>query len=147
MYLQEATNQESAMAGADVLISSLKEGRIPLCQDGLPLEPLDYLSLLFPNKGPNATGNNVCFAQKRFQIPSLRKLLPEPTKYFTPDDFVDSIACSLLLCLLIFVGLLIVKYVFGEKLEKLRLKLRRHQPSHRQCRMWFCQCYTRGSVP
>ncbi len=128
--MQEATNQESAMAGADVLISSLKEGRIPLCQDGLPLEPLDYLSLLFPNKGPNATGNNVCFAQKRFQIPSLRKLLPEPTKYFTPDDFVDSIACSLLLCLLIFVGLLIVKYVW----EKLDSNFASIKPSHKK---WY----------
>ena len=118
------------MAGADALISSLKEGRLPLCQDGLPLEPLDYLSLLFPNKGPNATGRNVCFVQKRFQIPGLRKLLPDPTEYFMPDDFIDSIACFFIMSIIIFFGMIAAKYVW----EKLDHNFASISPSHKK---WY----------
>jgi len=118
------------MAGADAFISNLKEGKLPLCQDGLPLEPLDYLSLLFPNKGPNATGNNVCFVQKRFQIPALQQLLPDPTGYFTPDDFVDSVACFILLFTIIFIGMVVGKFVW-EKLDKNFATI---NPSHKK---WY----------
>lgn len=100
------------MAGAEAFIGSIREGKVPLCQDGLPLEPLDYLSLLFPNKGPNISGNNVCFVQKRFTIPSLRRLLPDSTEMFTPDDFVDGIACFILLCSVITVTMIASKYIW-----------------------------------
>ena len=100
------------MAGAEAVVSSLKEGKLPLCQDGLPLEPLDVLGLLFPNKGPNVTGTNVCFVQQRFQVPALRKLLPDPTDIFTPDDFVDGVACFAVLCVVITIGMFFVKHVW-----------------------------------
>lgn len=100
------------MAGAEAVVRSLKEGKIPLCQDGLPLEPLDVLALLFPNKGPNVTGGNVCFVQQRFQIPALRSLLPDSTEIFTPDDFVDAVACLMLLCAVITIGMYVFKYAW-----------------------------------
>lgn len=100
------------MAGAEAVFSNLREGRFPLCQDGLPLEPLDYLSLLFPNRGPNTTGNNVCFVQQRFQLPFLRRLLPDSNGYFTPDDFIDGLACFALLCAVITAGMAVCKYVW-----------------------------------
>lgn len=118
------------MAGAEAVISLIKEGKMPLCQDGLPLGPLDYLSLLFPNKGLNATGNNVCFVQKRFQIQALRQLLPDPTEYFTPDDFVDSIAGFLLFCAIITFGMIVGKHVW----EKLDPKFASISPSHKK---WY----------
>ena len=104
------------MAGAGALIGSLSEGKVPLCQDGLPLEPLDYLALLFPNKGSNISGSNVCFVQQAFKIPALRKLLPDPTDYFTPDDVVDSVACFAVLCVLITLGMIACKLIW-ERLD------------------------------
>ena len=104
--------KRNLMAGAEAIVSSLKEGKIPLCQDGLPLEPLDFLSLLFPNKGPNVTGRNVCFVQQRFQLPVLRQLLPDPTDSFTPDDFVDGVACFLVICAFTTIGMYILKQVW-----------------------------------
>lgn len=100
------------MAGVEAIISNLREGRLPLCQDGLPLDPLDYLCLLFPNQGPNITGNNVCFVHQPFQILPLRRLLPDPNGYFTPDDLVDCLACFTLLCGIITVGMITCKYVW-----------------------------------
>lgn len=100
------------MAGAEALFGSLREGKVPLCQDGLPLEPLDYLSLIFPNQGANISGNNVCFVQKRFRIPALRKLLPDPTDMFTPDDVVDGLGCFVLLCGIITLGMVVCKYTW-----------------------------------
>lgn len=100
------------MAGVEAVISNLREGKLPLCQDGLPLEPLDYLSLLFPNKGPNTTGNNVCFVQQRFHVPALKALLPAPTDYFTPDDFIDGVVCFTLLCGIITIGMIVCKFLW-----------------------------------
>lgn len=118
------------MAGAEAVISSLREGKVPLCQDGLPLEPLDFLSLLFPNKGANTTGGNVCFVQKRFSIPALRKLLPDSTEFFTPDDFLDCICCFILLCTLITIGMIICKYVW----ERIDPSFASITPSHKR---WY----------
>lgn len=100
------------MAGAEAFFGSLMEGKVPLCQDGLPLEPLDYISLLFPNKGPNITGNNVCFVQQHFKIPALRMLLPDRTDMFTPDDFIDCQVCLLLICGVITLGMIICKLLW-----------------------------------
>ena len=111
-------------------MSSLRGGKVPLCQDGLPLEPLDYLSLLFPNKGPNVTGNNVCFVQVRFQMPALRSLLPDPTEYFTPDDFVDGIVCLILLCFIISCGMIACKLLW----EQFDSKFSSVSPSHKK---WY----------
>ena len=97
------------MAGAEAFVSSLREGRFPVCQDGLPLEPLDYLSLLFPNHGANVSGDNVCFVQQRFHIPTLSRLLPDSTSFFTPDDFIDGLACFSILCVLITTGMILCK--------------------------------------
>ncbi len=119
------------MAGAvDAVINSLIKGKIPLCQDGFPLEPLDYLALLFPNKGPNVTAKDVCFVIERFQVPFLRKLLPDATDYFTPDDIIDSAACFILLCFIITVTMIVMKYVW----ERMDPRFASITPSHKR---WY----------
>ena len=118
------------MAGADAVIFSIREGKVPLCQDGLPLEPLDYLSLLFPNEGPSVIGNNVCFVQKHFQVPLLKELLPDRTDIFTPDDFVDGIACFVLLCTIVTIMMVISKYIW----EFLDPNFAAINPSHKR---WY----------
>lgn len=118
------------MAGVGAIIGSLKDGKIPLCQDGLPLAPLDYLALLFPNKGPNITGHNVCFVQQRFHIPALRSLLPDPTDFFTPDDIVDAIACLILLCSVITAGMIACKFIW----ERLDPSFASITPTHKK---WY----------
>lgn len=118
------------MAGAQALIGSLREGKLPLCQDGLPLEPLDYFSLLFPNKGANISGDNVCFVQERFKLPALIMLLPDPTNSFTPDDFVDGLACFILLCSIVTLGMIICKCLW----EQLDANFAAINPPHKK---WY----------
>ena len=120
------------MSGYDSVISSIKEGRIPRCTDGLPLEPLDYLFLLFPHKGPKlSTGINTCFEQKQFEIPALRKLFPyNRTKYFVPDDIIDSFICLLLVCCLLTLGIVTVRYMW----DKYDPKFASISPSHKK---WY----------
>ena len=123
---------DSAMAGADAVISSIKDGKIPLCHDGMPLEPLDYLSLLFPNNGSvGSTKNNACFMQKRFEIPVIRKLFSDnSTEYFVPDDFIDCIACFIILSSLTTLGMVVCKYIW----ERCDPKFASISPSHKK---WY----------
>ena len=87
-------------------------GRWPRCHDGSLLEPLDTLFLLFSNQGYNATGFNVCFVGNRFKFPLLRDLLPDPTTYFTPDDFVDCLTCLFITSVLVTIGMVLVKTIW-----------------------------------
>ena len=100
------------MAGASAVLSSITEGKWPLCHDDSFIEPLDALFLLFSNKGRNATGFNVCFAGERIPFASLRNFLPDPTPFFTPDDLVDSLMCLLIACITVAVGMAVVKFTW-----------------------------------
>ena len=117
------------MAGIGAL-SWKNDSLIPLCSDGKLIEPLDVLHLLFPNKGPNVVGDNVCFVPRPFQFPLLKGLLPEGGGLFTPDDLVDAIVSLVLLCVLVTVGLVVVKCVW----EFLDPQFRSITPSHKR---WY----------
>lgn len=118
------------MAGVSAVLRSLSEGKWPLCHDGSFLEPIDTMYLLFKNKGRNATGFNVCFVADRFQFPPLRSLLPDPTSFFTPDDFVDSLMCLLLASALVAVGISVAKLIW----ERVDSQFASINPSHKK---WY----------
>lgn len=118
------------MAGAGPVWDTLTSGRWPKCHDGSLLEPLDTLYLLFRNRGSNASGFNVCFVPDRFQFPPLRNLLPDPTTYFTPDDFVDSVTCLFITSILITLGMILVKNIWA----RIDPQFASITPSHKQ---WY----------
>jgi len=118
------------MAGVGAVLSSLLESKWPRCHDGSLLQPLDILFLLFKNKGRNSTGFNVCFPADRFQFLPLRNLLPDPTAFFTPDDFVDCLVCLLLVSIVVAVGMTVGKFVW----ERMDPQFDSITPSHKK---WY----------
>ena len=117
------------MAGLGAL--SWKNGSlIPLCSDGRLIEPLDVIHLLFPNEGPNAVGDNVCFVPRPFHVPFLVNLLPEGGDLFTPHDLVDAVVTLLLLCVLVAIGLVVVRQLW----VWLDPQFRAIAPTHKQ---WY----------
>lgn len=118
------------MAGIGAVLSSLSEGKWPLCHDGIFLQPLDILFLLFKNKGKNGTGFNTCFVEDRFKFRPLRSILPEPTALFTPDDFVDCLVCLLIASIAAALGMAVSKYVW-ERIDKQFASI---SPSHKK---WY----------
>jgi len=101
------------MAGIQAVTSGWQDGLWYRCSDGYIIEPLDAVRLLFPNKGRNITGNNVCFVPKMFGLPLLENLLPPANKYFTPDELVDGVMALAVLCLVITVGMIVSKTVWS----------------------------------
>lgn len=116
------------MAGA--VVSSLAEGKWPLCSDGMFLQPLDVLFLLFKNKGRNATEFNVCFPAERFKFHPLRSLLPDQTDSFTPDDFVDCLVCLFISCIVVVLGIVAVKSIW----DRIDPQFASIMPSHKK---WY----------
>ena len=100
------------MAGTGAVIEGIKDGSWYLCSDGCPMEPLDLLHLVFPNQGRNVTGRNVCFVPKHFESSLLQNLLPDASKHFMRDDFIDSIVGLAIYCILITFGMIICKYLW-----------------------------------
>lgn len=91
---------------------SLRDGSWYRCSDGWPLEPLDTLHLLFPNQGRDAVEDNVCYVPRRFTFPLFRNLFPNQSDFFDFDDFVDCCVALFLVCFLVTVGMVIVKFVW-----------------------------------
>jgi hypothetical protein len=118
------------MAGVGAVLGSLSEGKWPLCSDGLMLQPLDALFLLFKNKGENATGFNVCFPGDHFQFPPLRNLLPDPSPSFTPDDFIDCLICLLISSAVVAAGMAVGKLLW----EKTNSQFACINPAHKK---WY----------
>ena len=118
------------MAGTGVVIEGFKDGSWYLCSDGWPMEPLDLLHLVFPNQGRNVTGRNVCFVPKQFNFSLLQNLLPNSTSYFTREDFVDCVACLIVYCTLITLGMIVCKYLW----EWIDPKFASISPSHKK---WY----------
>lgn len=118
------------MAGLGVVRGSLHNGKWYRCSDGWPLEPLDVLHLMFPNKGRNSTGRNVCFVPRLIEFPPLLNLLPDPTELFVPDHFVDCFIILIALCLLVTFALVLSKFIW----EMLDSRFALITPSHKQ---WY----------
>ena len=118
------------MAGPGVVTESLHDGRWYQCSDGWPIEPLDALHLIFPNKGRNSTGRNVCFVPRLIEFPLLRNLLPDSTELFVPDHLVDSCVVLFVLCTLVTVGLILTKFIW----ERVDSKFASITPSHKK---WY----------
>lgn len=135
------------MAGVGAVVSSLSEGEWPLCHDGLILQPLDILFLLFKNKGKNATGYNVCFVGEHFKFPLLRNILPDSTPFYTPDDLIDSLVCLLISSAAVVLGITMGKLLW----ERIDPQFSSITPSHKK---WYvvaniskafflgCMCFT-----
>ena len=117
------------MAGLGALCLK-NDSLVPLCSDGKLIEPLDAIHLLFPNKGPNVVGDNVCFAPRPFHVPLLTSLLPEGGDLFTPHDLVDAVVSLTLLCILVAVGLVVAKHLW----ELLDPQFRAITPEHKK---WY----------
>ena len=94
------------------------------------MEPLDLLHLMFPNKGRNSTGNNVCFVPKPFTFKALRDVFPPSSEFFTADDLVDSIIVLCLLCCLTTAGIVALKLLW----ERLDPRFAAINPPHKK---WY----------
>ena len=117
------------MAGLGAVSEGLYDGKWYKCSDGWPLEPLDILHLMFPNKGRNSTGKNVCFVPKLIKFPLLRNLLPDSsTGLFAPDHLVDSCAILFTLCIMVTIGLVLAKFMW----ETLDPRFASITPSHKK---------------
>ena len=120
------------MAGIGALTDSesLYHGQWYRCSDGWPLEPLDVLHLMFPNKGRNSTGRNVCFVPKLIEFAPLRNLLPDSTGLFQADHLVDSSVILFTLCALVTIGLILAKFIW----ERVDPSFASIMPSHKK---WY----------
>lgn len=129
---RRACCESIVMAGVGAVVSSLLEGKWPLCHDQSFLEPMDTLYLLFKNKGRNASGFNVCFPADRFEFPPLRNLLPDKIPFFefTPDDFVDSVVSLGVACFVVAIAIAVTKFVW----ERIDTRFASINPSHKK---WY----------
>ena len=82
------------------------------CSDDSFLEPLDLLHLMFPNKGRDSKGDNVCFVPKPFTFQPLRDIFPSDSEFFKAEDLVDSIIVLSLLCCVTTAGIIALKLVW-----------------------------------
>lgn len=114
----------------EVSESSARNGSWFRCADGWPLEPLDALHLLFPNRGRDSVGENVCYVPKPFHFPSLLALLPEQGDLFLPEELVDAVVALVLMCALVTVGLIVAKHAW----DYLDPNFRSIYPSHKK---WY----------
>ena len=118
------------MDGLRVLYESLYDEKWYKCSDGWPLEPLDVLHLMFPNKGRNLTGRNVCFVPRLIEFPPLHNMLPNATELFVPDHLVDSCVILIALCVLVTLVLILSKLIW----ERFDSRFASISPSHKK---WY----------
>lgn len=102
------------MAGVGALYSLDYNSSHPWykCPNGELIQPLDILHCLFPNEGRKFIGDNVCFVAKKFSFQMLLRLLPPPSKYYSPDEFVDGVICLIIMSLLISAMILGSKFLW-----------------------------------
>lgn len=84
-----------------------------VCPNGEIIEPLDILHCLFPNEGRRRIGDNICFVAKPFIFKPLQDILPSPTNYYTPEDFVDGVVSMAVMSILITAMMLFAKEVWS----------------------------------
>ena len=110
---------------------SLRNGSWYRCADGSIMEPLDLLHLiLFPNKGLDAVGDNVCFDPRHMELPYVLEYLPNKTYLFSPDDLVDSMTALVLLSVIVTIALVVAKKIW----EAMDPKFQSITPSHKK---WY----------
>ena len=101
------------MAGISALTDGLHSGQWYLCSDGSLIEPLDYLHLMFPNRGRNVVGDNVCFVPRPFSVPLVNELLPEEDEFFLPSHLVDGVVTLALCTVVVTIVMIVVKWVWS----------------------------------
>ena len=109
---------------------SLRNGSWYRCADGSMVELLDLLLLVFPIKGLDAVGNNVCYESFYMNLPYAMQVLPNKTQTFSPDDLVDSIIALLLLSVIVTVALVVAKNIW----EAIDPNFQSITPSHKK---WY----------
>ena len=107
------------MAGLAALYTLNYNGSYPwyVCPNGEFIEPLDILHCLFPNKGREIVGDNICFVARPFNSNVLQHLLPPPSGNYTPEDFVDGVICLAVMSIMISLFMLLTKAVWS-RLDK-----------------------------
>ena len=118
------------MAGISALSEGLDNGQWYLCSDGSLIEPLDYLNLLFPNKGRSVVGDNVCFEPRPFSVPLLQERLPDGDNFYLPDHLIDGVISLTLLTVLVTILMIVMKWVWS----RLDPQFAAITPAHKQ---WY----------
>lgn len=98
------------------------------CPNGEMIEPLDILHCLFPNEGRTDIGDNICFVARPFRFQILQSILPGPSKYYSPVEFVDGVISLVILTIIISAMMLFVKEAWKIVDSNFRLIT----PSHKQ---------------
>lgn len=104
------------MAGLAALYTlnySTNPGPWYVCPNGEIIEPLDILHCLFPNEGRTHSGDNVCFVARPFISKPLQSLLPPPSDYYTPGEFIDGVISMMVMSIIISAMMLFVKEVWS----------------------------------
>ena len=103
------------MAGLAALYSLNFNNSSPwyVCPNGEFIEPLDILHCLFPNEGRKFIGENTCFVARPFRFKMLLELLPSPSRYYTPEDFVDGVIALMILSVIISVMIFVTKVIWS----------------------------------
>lgn len=103
------------MAGLAALYSLNYNSSSPwyICPNGDIIEPLDILQCLFPNEGRNSSGDNVCFVARPFSSQLLQSILPGPSDYYTPEEFVDGVVSLMMMSLIVSVLMFFTKEVWN----------------------------------
>ena len=123
------------MAGIFALSEGLKMGRGLCCSDGSLIEPLDFLHLLFPNKGHQVVGDNVCFVPRPFSLPwlDIDSYLPAGATaddFFLPVELIDCLVSLTLITALVTMVMIIMKITWS----KVDLQFAAITPTHKQ---WY----------
>ena len=99
------------MAGLAALFNSTSPWYV--CPNGELIEPVDFLHCLFPNEGRNSVGDGICFVSRPFKFELLQNLLPSPTDYYTPEEFVDGVMSLMVMSVFITVMMMFSKHAWN----------------------------------
>ncbi len=103
----------------------------PVCPDGSIMEPADLAILLTSpfQPHPNKTSYG-CVSPSRYSIPYVLDLLPPQSKYFAPQDLVDSLAALVIISAYLTVAIGVTKLAW----DKMDSRFASISPSHKK---WY----------
>ena len=84
-----------------------------ICPNGEFIEPLDVIHTAFPNEGRDIAGENVCFIGRPFQFTPLKRLLPNPSAHFTPDELIDGLISTLVISICVTISIYFTREVWN----------------------------------
>lgn len=123
---------QETMAGIRSIYTSATNSRSTtpwyICPNGEVMEPLDLIHTAFPNKGRDIAGDNICFIPRLFRFSPLRRILPDASTYFTPDEFVDGLISTLVVSICVAICIYFAKEVWNA----LDSKFRSISPAHKK---------------